>query len=131
MATQIRNAGNPDTRKFGRLFDGYGYLIWTENQMVPNTAWAVGWGGQRISWSTDPSNNRMVITFSDIENWMPEVYEVARDWNSLQSTQTLNRPAVQLNQPVDTDWTSAPSDMTHEQRTIEILQELTGGKQKD
>jgi CubicO group peptidase (beta-lactamase class C family) len=42
MATQIRNAGNPDTRKFGRLFDGYGYLIWTENQMVPNTAWAVG-----------------------------------------------------------------------------------------
>jgi hypothetical protein len=50
---------------------------------APNTAWASGWGGQRIGWNTDPSNNRMVVTFSNVESWMPEVYEVAKDWNRL------------------------------------------------
>ena len=51
--------------------------------MAPNTAWASGWGGQRIGWNTDPVNNRMVITFSNVESWMPEVYELAKDWNRL------------------------------------------------
>jgi CubicO group peptidase (beta-lactamase class C family) len=125
--TQISNAGSPATRKQGRLFGGYGYLTWTENQVVPNTAWASGWGGQRISWHR--SSDRMVITFSNVESWMPDVYEVARDWNALRSTQTLSQPGVQTNQPVLPSRPAAPSDMTHEQRTDEILRELAGGKQ--
>ena len=40
-------------------------------------------GGQRIGWNTDPANNRMVITFSNVESWMPDVYELAKDWNKL------------------------------------------------
>lgn len=44
---------------------------------------ASGWGGQRIGWSTDPTNNRMVITFSNVESWMPDVYELAKDWGKL------------------------------------------------
>jgi hypothetical protein len=83
LTTQISNGSSPNTRKMGKLFAGYGYFTWTENSIAPNTAWASGWGGQRIGWNTDPSNNRMVITFSNVESWMPEVYEVARDWNKL------------------------------------------------
>ena len=82
-STQISNGSNPSTRKMGKLFGGYGYFTWTENSIVPNTAWASGWGGQRIGWNTDPNNNRMVITFSNIESWMPDVYELAKDWSKL------------------------------------------------
>jgi len=80
LSTQISNGSNPASRKMGKLFAGYGYFTWTENSIAPNTAWASGWGGQRIGWSTDTANNRMVITFSNVENWMSDLYEVTRDW---------------------------------------------------
>jgi CubicO group peptidase (beta-lactamase class C family) len=83
ISTQIKNGNGPADRKFGKLFGGYGYLIWTDNSMAPNTAWASGWGGQRIGWSTDADNQRMIVTFSNVESWMPEVYEVMRDWSRL------------------------------------------------
>jgi CubicO group peptidase (beta-lactamase class C family) len=79
MTTQISNPGTAKTRKFGGLFDGYGYLTWTDNVIAPNTAWAVGYGGQRIGW--DKGSDRMTVVFSNVENWMPEVYGLARDWN--------------------------------------------------
>jgi hypothetical protein len=41
----------------------------------------LGWSA--IGWNTDPANNRMVITFSNVESWMLDVCEVARDWNRL------------------------------------------------
>jgi CubicO group peptidase (beta-lactamase class C family) len=77
---QIKNGSSPADRKFGKLFASYGFFTWLDNSIAPNTVWANGWGGQRIGWSTDPANNRIVITFSNVESWMPEVYEVARDW---------------------------------------------------
>lgn len=120
--TQISNS----SRKIGKAFAGYGYLTWTDNATTPDTAWALGWGGQRISWHR--SSDRMVITFSNIESWMPDVYEVARDWNALRSAQTLSQPAVQPNQPVVSGRPAVQSDMTHEQRTEEILRELAEGK---
>lgn len=129
LSTQVRNPGSPATRKFGKAFGGYGYFTWTENPVVPNTAWASGWGGQRIGWNTDPANNRIVVTFSNIQNWMADVDDVARDWNALRSTQTLNQLEAHTNQPVLPTRPAVPSDMTHEQRTDEILRELAGGKQ--
>ncbi|HRK38733.1 MAG TPA: serine hydrolase domain-containing protein [Burkholderiaceae bacterium] len=129
LSTQIRNSGSPASRKFGKAFGGYGYFTWTENPAVPNTAWASGWGGQRIGWNTDPANDRMVVTFSNIQNWMADVDEVARDWNALRSAQTFNQPGVQTSQSVPPNRPALPSDMTHEQRTEEILRELAGGKQ--
>lgn len=125
--TQINNGGNPSTRKMGKLFGGYGYLTWTDNQIAPNTAWASGWGGQRISWHRD--TDRMVVTFSNVESWMPDVYELARDWNALVSLKPLNPPVAQAVPPVSAAMPSPPSDMTHEQRTDQILRELAGGKQ--
>jgi CubicO group peptidase (beta-lactamase class C family) len=80
---QIKNGSSPADRKFGKHFSSYGFFTWLDNSIAPNTVWASGWGGQRIGWSTDPNNNRMVITFSNVESWMPEVYEVARDWMRL------------------------------------------------
>lgn len=83
LSTQIKNGNGPADRKFGRLFAGYGYFVWTDNSIAPKTAWASGWGGQRIGWSTDAGNQRMIVVFSNVENWMPEVYEVMRDWSKL------------------------------------------------
>jgi CubicO group peptidase (beta-lactamase class C family) len=80
MTTQIHNPGTPSNRKFGALFDGYGYLMWTDNRIAPGAAFASGWGGQRISW--DKRSDRMVIVFSNIESWMPDLYALVRDWNS-------------------------------------------------
>jgi CubicO group peptidase (beta-lactamase class C family) len=81
MSKQISNGYSSTTRKVGKLFAGYGYLIWTDNEMVPHSAWAVGWGGQRIGW--DKESDRMVVVFSNVEDWMPELYDLTKDWNRL------------------------------------------------
>jgi CubicO group peptidase (beta-lactamase class C family) len=81
--TQISNTGTVATRKSGKLFSGYGYLTWTDNKIVPNTAWAGGYGGQHIGWSTDKNNERIVVGFSNLENWASDVYELAKDWNNV------------------------------------------------
>lgn len=80
MTTQITN-GPASTRKSGKLFGGYGYLMWTENDGAPNTVWAVGWGGQRISWST--KNDRMLVLFSSREDFMGKVYALAKEWSAI------------------------------------------------
>jgi CubicO group peptidase (beta-lactamase class C family) len=85
MSTQIRNVGTPETRRTGKLFAGYGYLTWTDNEIARDTTFASGWGGQRISWSTDPNNDRMVVVISGVESWMPELYYFVRDWNRIPS----------------------------------------------
>ncbi len=81
LSTQIRNSGTVQTRKFGALFAGYGYYVWTENQIAANTAWFVGYGGQRIG--IDLKSDRLMVVFSNLESWMPEVYEFADSWNKL------------------------------------------------
>lgn len=81
LSTQISNKGTSATRKMGKLFGGYGYFVWTDNEMAPKSAWASGWGGQRIGWHRD--NARMVVAFSNVENWMPELYTLAKDWQAL------------------------------------------------
>lgn len=80
---QIANGTNVADRKTSKLFAGYGYFIWTNNVVIPNTVWASGWGGQRIGWNKSDSNDRMIITFSNLESWMLDVYDIARDWNKL------------------------------------------------
>jgi CubicO group peptidase (beta-lactamase class C family) len=85
LSTQIRNAGTPETRRAGKLFASYGYLTWTDNEIVRDTAFASGWGGQRISWSTDPTNDRMIVVISGVESWMPDLYYFVRDWNRIPS----------------------------------------------
>lgn len=81
LTTQIQNAGTVKTRKFGALFAGYGYYVWTGNQIAANTAWFVGYGGQRIG--IDLKSERMIVVFSNLESWMPEVYGLADSWNKL------------------------------------------------
>lgn len=77
MSTQIENK----SRKIGGSFAGYGYLIWTENTLARDTAWASGHGGQRISWHKN--SDRMLIAFSNEETDALEIYSIARAWNRL------------------------------------------------
>lgn len=60
---------------------GYGYLMWTGNTDAPDTAWAVGWGGQRIGWSY--KGNRMIVVFSNNEDWMADVSRLYREWKEI------------------------------------------------
>ncbi|MEN9417180.1 MAG: hypothetical protein RI988_800 [Pseudomonadota bacterium] len=67
-------------------FRGYGYFTWTENRLAPDTFWAVGYGGQRIGWSTDPANTRIFLMFGNAaDRHMQEVYPLAREWISMGS----------------------------------------------
>jgi CubicO group peptidase (beta-lactamase class C family) len=72
--TQISNS----SKKVGKLFDGYGYLTWTDNVRMRDSYWAVGHGGQRIGWNHQ--NQRMLIVFSNLENFMDDVYWLYKDW---------------------------------------------------
>ena len=50
--------------------------------MELNSGLVARWGGQRIGWNTVTNNNRTIITFFNVESWIPEVYELtyANDW---------------------------------------------------
>ena len=82
----IKDMGTTQIRAPGvtKGFDGYGYLTWTDNSFAPNTFWAVGYGGQRIGWSSDPNNKRVFLMFSNsADRDMDQVYPLAREWFSL------------------------------------------------
>jgi hypothetical protein len=54
--------------------------------MTPQSFWAVGYGGQRIGWSTQPDNARIFMMFSNsADRHMDLVYPIARDWMRLGS----------------------------------------------
>ena len=75
--TQIKNS----PKREGKAFDGYGYLLWTENNRQQNSYWAVGYGGQRMAWNH--KNKRMLVAFSNVEDYMDDVYTLYRDWAAL------------------------------------------------
>jgi CubicO group peptidase (beta-lactamase class C family) len=78
-STQIKN----DRKIIGQYFDGYGYLTWTENKMLKDSYWAVGYGGQRIGWNHQ--NKRMLVAFSNVENYMDKLYALYSEWADLPS----------------------------------------------
>lgn len=78
-STQISN-----NTQVGRSFGGYGYLIWTDNNRLKDSYWAVGHGGQRIGWNQ--KNNRILIAFSNVENYMDDLYWLYKDWATIGSS---------------------------------------------
>lgn len=76
-STKIANS----IRREGKAFASYGYLIWTENSLQKDSFWANGYGGQRIGWNH--KNNRIIIAFSNVENYMDDLYRLYGDWASL------------------------------------------------
>jgi CubicO group peptidase (beta-lactamase class C family) len=76
--TQIPAPLQPGVNGF---FNGYGYFTWTENRLAPGTFWAVGYGGQRIGWSTDAANRRIFLMFGNAaDRHMQQVYPLAQAW---------------------------------------------------
>ena len=81
----IRDLGSTHIRAPGVMnsISGYGYLTWTDNTLAPGTFWAAGYGGQRIGWSTDPTNRRIFLLFSNsADRETDRIYPLARDWFS-------------------------------------------------
>ena len=74
--TQISN-----NRQSGKLFGGYGYMIWTDNDRLKDSYWAVGHGGQRIGWNH--KNSRIIVAFSNVENYMDDLYWLYKDWATI------------------------------------------------
>jgi hypothetical protein len=84
----VRDMGSTQIRAPGLLnqMSGYGYFTFTDNAMVPQSYWAVGYGGQRIGWSTEAGNGRIFMLFSNsADRHMDLVYPIARDWMRLGS----------------------------------------------
>jgi CubicO group peptidase (beta-lactamase class C family) len=77
----VRDASRTQIATNHKTNTGYGYFMWTGNTDAPDTAWAVGWGGQRIGWSH--KGNRMIVVFSNSEDWMTDVYRLYRDWKDI------------------------------------------------
>ena len=71
-STQIKT-----DQRFTKMYNGYGYFIWTDNSQLPNSFSALGYGGQSITWNT--KNNKYVIVFSNQGN-LTEVHKVAAAW---------------------------------------------------
>ena len=62
-------------------FNGYSYFVYTENDLVANSAWAVGHHGQRIGWSTKQNNKKVFLTFGDgSDSEMSRIYPLANRW---------------------------------------------------
>ena len=72
------------SKKSGASFDGYGYLTWTDNMKQRDSYWAVGHGGQRIGWNH--ANQRMMIAFSNVENYMLDLYALYAEWSAIGAT---------------------------------------------
>jgi CubicO group peptidase (beta-lactamase class C family) len=84
----IRDMASTQIRAPGLVnhMSGYGYFTFTENAMAPQSFWAVGYGGQRIGWSTEAGNGRVFMMFSNsADRQMDLVYPIARDWMRLGS----------------------------------------------
>ncbi|APW42014.1 serine hydrolase domain-containing protein [Rhodoferax saidenbachensis] len=80
MTKQIKN--DPlKQRRAGYYYDSYGYLMWTENTIAPNTAWAVGLGGQLIGWNL--SSDRIIVAFSNDDSSSAKVYAMSKEWNAI------------------------------------------------
>lgn len=71
-STQIRT-----NRQFARMYGGYGYFTWTDNDELPNSYSALGYGGQAIIWSN--TNNKYLILFST-NTITSEIHPMAKLW---------------------------------------------------
>lgn len=74
---QIQNV----SQKSGFGFESYGYQTWTEHIKRRDSYWAVGHGGQRIGWNH--ANARMLIAFSNVENYMMDLYDLYSEWAAI------------------------------------------------
>lgn len=71
-STQIKT-----DRRFAVQYGGYGYQTWTDNNEIPSSYSALGYGGQAIIWST--VTNKYFVIFSNNIN-PPDIHPLARAW---------------------------------------------------
>ena len=75
----VRDAvrGHTPSHRTGSVPSSYGYLNWVQGDIN----WAIGYGGQRIGWNR--RNDRILVAFSSVENYMTELHELYGAWAAL------------------------------------------------
>jgi CubicO group peptidase (beta-lactamase class C family) len=64
-------------KRFAKMYDGYGYFVWTDNSDIPDSYTALGYGGQAIVWST--VSDKYFILFSNSVN-PSDIHQMAKLW---------------------------------------------------
>jgi CubicO group peptidase (beta-lactamase class C family) len=68
----------PNYGQVGRSFSHYGFQTWITNHNGKPAYWWVGYGGQRVA--VDPESEKIMIITSWREDYMPEVYDLFKQW---------------------------------------------------
>ena len=76
-ATQ-RQVDNRTGSNFPQAFKSYGYYFGLNNENVQDSFWAVGFGGQRIGWST--IDEKIIITFSNSDAHIKDLELLFNQW---------------------------------------------------
>jgi CubicO group peptidase (beta-lactamase class C family) len=71
---QIKNS----TGRIGKAFKSYGYQTWVGNFQGKHSYWWAGYGGQRVG--IDPITERVLVVTSWREDYMPEIYDLFKEW---------------------------------------------------
>lgn len=66
------------SKRIGKAFQHYGYQTWIGNFRGKASYWWVGYGGQRVG--VDPVTERILVVTSWREDYMPEIYELFKEW---------------------------------------------------
>ena len=66
------------SRAFPKNYKKYGYFFGTDHSAVPDSFWAVGFGGQRIGWSK--KNGRIVVAFANSDRYLDQLYPIFDRW---------------------------------------------------
>ncbi len=75
-APQIENR----SKRIGKAFPQYGYQTWIGNFRGKASYWWVGYGGQRVA--VDPVTERILVITSWREDYMAEIYDLFKEWQS-------------------------------------------------
>lgn len=68
------------SKRIGKAFPHYGYQTWIGDFRGKASYWWVGYGGQRVA--VDPVTERILVITSWREDYMAEIYDLFKEWQS-------------------------------------------------
>jgi len=85
MSATQHQVGNRTGSNFPQAFKSYGYYFGLDNANAKESFWAVGFGGQRIGWST--RNDKIMLSFSNSDAKVADLERLFNQWISFKTSQ--------------------------------------------